>query len=99
MHFLFYIDGVEIIDVKWSKDSPIINITTYVPDGRWGPNFPEAYGHFTFGNDVVHQRFLKDPVFVNGHDCIVRGPNEQNPLQKFYQYDEDQRPADGTWVG
>ena len=103
IHFLFYIDGVGIIDVKWSKDSPVINITTYVPDGRWGANFPEAYGHFTFasGNNDRY-RFIGHQKFVNTHKCADKSSSEVNPYTSTYTYDDLYRPVKGetfrVWI-
>ncbi len=39
------------------------NITTYIPDGKNGANYPEAYGHFTFGNDTTHLIFKEPYIY------------------------------------
>ncbi|RGB37232.1 hypothetical protein C1646_757188 [Rhizophagus diaphanus] len=71
-------DVANIIDASWVPGAPILN-TTYVPDGDNGPNYPEAFGHFTFGNDQVKHRFLRDPIFVNDHHCTYTSSDEKNP--------------------
>ncbi|POG59621.1 hypothetical protein GLOIN_2v1487654 [Rhizophagus irregularis DAOM 181602=DAOM 197198] len=90
-------DGANIIDASWVPGAPILNITTYVPDGGNGPNYPEAFGHFTFGNDQVKYRFLKKPIFVNDHHCTYTSPDEKNPYVSYWPHDESLRPAPGTW--
>ncbi|CAB4427255.1 unnamed protein product [Rhizophagus irregularis] len=92
-------DGVNILEAHWLSYAPILNITTYVPDGENGPNYPEAFGHFTFGNDQVKHRFLRNPIFVNDHNCAYKSPNETNPYVSYWKYNEDVRPKPGTWVG
>ncbi|CAB4381429.1 unnamed protein product [Rhizophagus irregularis] len=91
-------DGVKIKDAKWSPDDPLLIITTYVPDGKYGRNAPEAFGHFTFKNDKVYYKFLRDPHFFNDHHCEKKGPHEVNPYVSYHQYEKSQRPAKGTWV-
>ncbi|PKY56538.1 hypothetical protein RhiirA4_448748 [Rhizophagus irregularis] len=85
-------DGVNILEAHWLSYAPILNITTYVPDGENGPNYPEAFGHFTFGNDQVKHRFLRNPIFVNDHNCAYKSPNETNPYVSYWKYNEDVRP-------
>ncbi|CAB5217549.1 unnamed protein product [Rhizophagus irregularis] len=92
-------DSANIIDASWVPGAPILNITTYVPDGGNGPNYPEAFGHFTFGNDQVKHRFLKKPIFVNDHHCTYTSPDEKNPYVSYWPHDGSLRPAPGTWVG
>ncbi|RHZ75526.1 hypothetical protein Glove_213g188 [Diversispora epigaea] len=45
--------------------------------------FPEAIGHVYYkwydGSKVRTELALGDPVFINGHHCDNRGPNQQNP--------------------
>ncbi|PKB98280.1 hypothetical protein RhiirA5_403996 [Rhizophagus irregularis] len=91
-------DGVNILEAHWLSYAPILNITTYVPDGDNGPNYPEAFGHFTFGNDQVKHRFLRNPIFVNDHYCTYKSPNETNPYVSYWKYNEDVRPKPGTWM-
>ena len=65
---MFYIDDVKITDVTWDPKFSVFSITTYIPDGNHGKNYPQAYGHFTFANSATGDksyRLLKAPAFVN----------------------------------
>ena len=73
-----------------------MNITISAPTKGYPP---EALGHFTFSNGKnFNGRILKNPVFINTHNCAHEGPNEVNPVETTWEYVAPPGPSSGDVV-